>query len=150
MQRLKHAGTGIALCVLALALSVSSCAGDADDVAVSARGVDTAMTTGFDVCGNVGIPPRVVLQEPVAEQVFLPPPTIAVVAEVSDDCSAPTELELVLHSSLDGVVGRPDVLDSGVMASEVFGLSRGNHNLTLTARNRRGLVGAATVSIRVN
>jgi len=94
--------------------------------------------------------PTVVIESPADGGYVNEGETFTFEATVSDDNDAPNSLALMLESDIDGTVYTGAADPDGDLSFNVSDLSLGDHTLTLSATDRDGFVGEASIAFEVN
>jgi hypothetical protein len=109
-------------------------------------GLSCIATIGF----SVGNAPDVVLLEPADGTVINAGDYLVFSAQISDDGTAPTDLQVRWTSDRDGVFNSSAADASGSLAFSTDDLSRGTHAIELTVTDSDGLSTSVPFSVRVN
>ena len=107
-----------------------------------------ACTDTVDV--GLATPPTVQWVLPAANTVFEVGGSVDLQVLVADDESAPTAIDLVWVSSIDGPLSTQGPDGTGVADVVMSNLSPGDHALTVTASDPQGLTATASRDIRIN
>ena len=94
--------------------------------------------------------PTVVIEAPTDGGYVNEGELLTLEATVSDDNDAPNSLSLMLESNIDGTIFTGAADPSGELSYTISDLSLGDHTLTLSATDRDGFVGDASILFEVN
>ena len=103
-----------------------------------------------DVLYTVGLPPSIVLNEPVIGSLYSEGESILFVAEISDSEDAPVDLNIVWESSVDGTFSTQGAASTGVAQFATNALTFGVHDITVTVTDSLGLYAEALTQVTVN
>lgn len=104
----------------------------------------------IDLVVRTADPPSVQIVSPADGGYINNGETITLEASVEDDNDAPNSLTLALTSDIDGTLYTGAADPSGEVSVLLGGLSLGDHTLTLTAIDRDGFEGTASILFEVN
>ena len=100
--------------------------------------------------GDVGRPPTVEITAPMNGEMVAPDSPVALAVSVSDDRTAPEDIEITIESDVDGEIAHADTPnEAGDFKTEVV-LSSGNHALRVLATDADGLIGTDEISVIAN
>jgi hypothetical protein len=119
-------------------------------VTLTATHGELISTAQVDLVIRTADAPTVTIEAPTDGGYVNEGESFTIEATVSDDNDAPNSLALMLQSDLDGTVFTGAADPSGDFSYIVADLSLGDHTLTLSATDRDGFVGEATIAFEVN
>ncbi len=111
-------------------------------VATDPQGAADTATTTITIIALIKPPPVAIITSPLANSVFLQGGAVLFVGSASDAEGVLSGASLVWRSNRDGQIG------TGITFS-TSALSVGQHTITLTATNPKGVTGTTTVSITI-
>ena len=104
----------------------------------------------IDLVVRTADPPTVEITSPADGGYINDGDSFTLEAQVEDDNDAPNSLSLVLESDLDGTLYQGAADPSGDLQVLLSDLSLGDHTLTLSATDRDGFEGVASILFEVN
>jgi hypothetical protein len=119
-------------------------------ITLTANDGEFESSASIDLVIRTDDPPTVRIASPADGSYMNAGETITFEAQVEDDNDAPNALSLALTSDIDGTLFTGAADPSGDVSTNLSDMSLGDHTLTLTATDRDGFEGTATILFEVN
>jgi hypothetical protein len=123
---------------------------DDTPVTLTANDGEFEASASLDLVVRTADPPLVEIVSPNDGGYVNDTETFTLEARVEDDNDAPNSLALLLESDLDGTLFQGAADPSGELQVLLSDLSLGDHTLTVTATDRDGFEGSASILFEVN